>query len=96
MKNRSDKSGISRVKKAGKPFLLVMGIAILAFAGGYFVRTYVGGSQAPADLQTEQTERTPLFWGCSMHPNVTSREPGDKCFVCGMELTLPGDATKDR
>jgi hypothetical protein len=35
-------------------------------------------------------KRTETIYACSMHPNVTSQNPEDKCWVCGMKVTLVG------
>jgi len=38
-------------------------------------------------------KRTETIYACSMHPNVTSQNPEDKCWVCGMKVTaVEGDA----
>ena len=39
-------------------------------------------------------KRTETIYACPMHKNVTSRDTGDKCWICGMELTTPDDVAE--
>ncbi len=39
-------------------------------------------------------KRTETIYACPMHEKVTSRDAGDKCWVCGMELTTPKDTVE--
>lgn len=39
-------------------------------------------------------KRTETIYACPMHEKVTSRDAGDKCWVCGMELTIPEDTVE--
>jgi Cu(I)/Ag(I) efflux system membrane fusion protein len=61
---------------------VVAAVVIAAFFGGYLVR----GCGAPRDVREHiADEKKPLFWTCSMHPQVRSDRPG-QCPLCQMDL----------
>ncbi|ARA94527.1 hypothetical protein AWN76_016090 [Rhodothermaceae bacterium RA] len=47
--------------------------------------TSAPGSRAGEVLNPRSTDDAPLYWTCSMHPQVRSEEPGT-CPICGMDL----------
>jgi hypothetical protein len=40
-------------------------------------------------------KRTETIYACSMHPDVTSRNAGDKCWVCGMKVGKLNGETRE-
>lgn len=54
---------------------------MLAVAATWFVMRHSPAPPIPA-----ASTRAPHFYQCSMHPQVTSDQPG-RCTICGMELT---------
>ncbi|MHC4247877.1 MAG: efflux RND transporter periplasmic adaptor subunit [Planctomycetota bacterium] len=60
---------------------IVAAVVIAAFFGGYVVR----GCGARDGREHVVDERKPLFWTCSMHPQVRSDRPG-LCHLCPMKL----------
>ncbi len=79
--------------------------AIIVMAGigiaGYLVGRSSGGSHAPQAItpavqdEPDQPGR-PQFYTCSMHPQVRTTNPKDKCPICGMDLIpVPTDEDSD-
>jgi predicted RNA-binding Zn-ribbon protein involved in translation (DUF1610 family) len=60
-------------------------LIILAFA--FLIMTPVLVAQSKAGKT--DTTRHPVYYTCSMHPDVKSNKPG-KCPKCGMDLMLTG------
>lgn len=76
----ADQSTQPRASKG--PYLLIA-IALIAFAGGYWLRGGPGDDNDSA--QEEAAEARNERWISPMHPWVIRDEPGE-CPVCGMDL----------
>lgn len=65
---------------------ILLAIAAVAGAGGWFAANHFGGAQdhTPA-ASAGSSGRKVLYYQSSMHPWVKSDKPG-KCTVCGMDL----------
>ena len=69
---------------------LVIGQLVLVFCLGIFFHWIFSDSskkipvnETGASVQHEMEK--PMFWTCSMHPNIQKQGPG-KCPICGMDL----------
>jgi Cu(I)/Ag(I) efflux system membrane fusion protein/cobalt-zinc-cadmium efflux system membrane fusion protein len=64
--------------------VIVAGVILLAFVGGFFVRSRL--HQQPAATVAAAPGGAKQLWTCGMHPQVIQDHPGD-CPICHMELT---------
>ncbi|MDR4503297.1 MAG: efflux RND transporter periplasmic adaptor subunit [Candidatus Scalindua sp.] len=69
---------------------LLIGQLVLVFCSGIFFHwlftdtaTEIPSNQIATSVQNEKEQ--PMFWTCSMHPNIQRQGPG-KCPICGMDL----------
>lgn len=60
---------------------LVIGI-IIAFAGGFFIKSLM---QPSTPMKMQNAEETTQMWTCAMHPEIRLPKPG-KCPKCFMDL----------
>jgi Cu(I)/Ag(I) efflux system membrane fusion protein len=63
-------------------------IAIIAFAAGFLIKSYLQPSPAEAEHKHpggENTQQEQKWWTCSMHPEIHLPKPG-KCPKCFMDL----------
>ncbi len=96
-KNESLNKWFGFVPRSGKALATFIGIIILAFLIGFFLR---GGGKTPSGQvasleQSAPGERKaePTIWTCSMHPQIQLPKPG-KCPICFMDL-IPVDTGSD-
>jgi Cu(I)/Ag(I) efflux system membrane fusion protein len=71
-------------------------IAIIAFAAGFFIKSYLQPSEAEAEHEQpsgEIEEQGEKWWTCSMHPEIRLPKPGI-CPKCPMDL-IPVEASGD-
>ena len=69
-----------------KRILLILLIAVLAGAAGWFLSRQSRGGGSPATSEKKDSGRKALFYQSAMHPWIKSDKPG-RCTICGMELT---------
>ena len=60
---------------------LVIGI-VIAFAGGFFIKSLI---QLSTPIAMQNSDETVQEWTCSMHPQIRQPKPG-KCPICFMDL----------
>jgi Cu(I)/Ag(I) efflux system membrane fusion protein len=62
-------------------------LIVIAFLGGYLLRSITKSSSAVVERQTTAAESTEQqqWWTCSMHPQIRQPKPG-KCPICFMDL----------
>jgi len=65
-------------------FLLLV-VAALAGAGGWFASQHFSGAHAGGSNVNASTGRKVLYYQSAMHPWIKSVKPG-RCTICGMEL----------
>ena len=66
-------------------FLLLV-VAALAGAGGWFASRHFAGTHAGGPSASAPAERKILYYQSAMHPWIKSDKPG-RCTICGMELS---------
>jgi len=62
-----------------KKSILILGIAMFLFMGSVAL-TSCGSGETKTEVKTEDV------YACPMHHNITGKK-GDKCSICGMDLT---------
>jgi len=67
-------------------FVLLLVVAALAGAGGWFASRQFSGPHAGASDASASRGRKVLYYQSAMHPWIKSDKPG-RCTICGMELT---------
>ncbi|HUG12643.1 MAG TPA: efflux RND transporter periplasmic adaptor subunit [Opitutaceae bacterium] len=72
-----------------KHFLIIIAVAVLAAAGGYFLAPK-GHDHTPAGAAAGAS-----VYQCPMHPWIKSTNAGDKCTICGMALVVAAAASND-
>ncbi len=69
--------------------IVTIGLILVAFCFGIFFHWLFFSAAKPspglAETVRETEEDKPLFWTCSMHPQIRQPRPG-KCPICGMDL----------
>ena len=66
-------------------FLLLV-VAALAGAGGWFASRHFSGQHPGGMNSSAAAGRKVLYYQSAMHPWIKSDKPG-RCTICGMELT---------
>ena len=69
---------------------LVIGQLVLVFCLGIFFHWIFSDSSKKIPVNetgssVQHEKEKPMFWTCSMHPNIQKQGPG-KCPICGMDL----------
>ena len=71
-----------------KTFLMILIVAAVAGAGGWYAARHVGHSSTPS-----KQGRKILYYQSPMHPWIKSDQPGN-CTICGMKLVPVYDGDK--
>lgn len=69
--------------------IITIGLIVVVFCLGFFFHWLFFSVPEPSPRLAEAARGTeedkPLFWTCSMHPQIQQPKPG-KCPICGMDL----------
>lgn len=88
------KEGLRWLRGRGLPFVLV----VAGLAGGYWLASVLAPPGTPhgahyhdhghehGEAAGSDTAAAETMYTCSMHPQVRSPDPDDRCPICGMEL----------
>ncbi len=69
-----------------KKSILVLATALFLFAGTAVLSSCGGGNEESESHEHMEEMNSEAVYACPMHHNITGKK-GDKCSICGMELT---------